>query len=44
MVGATAALGGLMRMTVALVVIMFEVTGGLTYILPFMTAAVVSKW
>jgi chloride channel 3/4/5 len=44
MVGATAALGGLMRMTVALVVIMFEVTGGLTYILPFMTAALVSKW
>eukprot|EP00053_Salpingoeca_punica_P016717 m.158874 g.158874 ORF g.158874 m.158874 type:complete len:921 (+) comp17030_c0_seq3:221-2983(+) len=44
MVGAAASLGGLMRMTVALVVIMFEVTGGLTYILPFMTAAVVSKW
>jgi len=29
MVGAAAALGGVTRMTVSLVVIMFEVTGGL---------------
>lgn len=31
-------------MTVSLVVIMFELTGGLTYIVPFMTAVMVSKW
>jgi chloride channel 3/4/5 len=29
---------------VSLVVIMFELTGGLTYIVPFMTAVMVSKW
>ncbi len=31
-------------MSVSLVVIMFELTGGLTYIVPFMTAVMVSKW
>ena len=62
MVGATAALAGVSRMTgfyiapvlipdyplmfilVALVVIMFELTGGLHYILPFMVTSAVSKW
>ena len=60
MVGATAALAGVSRMTgvialrfisdvsltlaVALVVIMFELTGGLQYILPFMIASAVAKW
>lgn len=37
-------LGGVTRMTVCLVVIMFEITGGLEYILPIMTAVMVSKW
>lgn len=44
MVGAAAALGGVTRMTVSLVVIMFELTGGLQYIVPLMVAAVMSKW
>ncbi|CAG2216453.1 CLCN3_4_5 [Mytilus edulis] len=38
MVGAAAALGGVTRMTVSLVVIMFELTGGLQYIVPLMLA------
>ncbi|XP_048244203.1 H(+)/Cl(-) exchange transporter 4-like isoform X2 [Haliotis rufescens] len=44
MVGAAAALGGVTRMTVSLVVIMFELTGGLQYIVPIMAAAITSKW
>lgn len=44
MVGAAATLGGVTRMTVSLVVIMFELTGGLTYILPLMVAVLTSKW
>ncbi|PIO40767.1 hypothetical protein AB205_0152120, partial [Aquarana catesbeiana] len=35
---------GVTRMTVSLVVIMFELTGGLEYIVPLMAAAVTSKW
>ena len=30
--------------TVSLVVIMFELTGGLTYIVPIMVAVMVAKW
>jgi len=44
MVGAAACLGGVTRMTVSLVVIMFELTGGLQYIVPLMAAAMFSKW
>ncbi|KAG9338214.1 hypothetical protein JZ751_026967, partial [Albula glossodonta] len=44
MVGAAACLGGVTRMTVSLVVIMFELTGGLEYIVPLMAAAMTSKW
>ncbi|ESN92810.1 hypothetical protein HELRODRAFT_108181 [Helobdella robusta] len=44
MVGACAALGGVTRMTVSLVVIMFELTGGLQYIVPLMAAAMTAKW
>ncbi|XP_064607560.1 H(+)/Cl(-) exchange transporter 4-like isoform X2 [Liolophura sinensis] len=44
MVGAAAALGGVTRMTVSLVVIMFELTGGLQYIVPMMVATMTSKW
>ncbi|KAK9366089.1 chloride channel [Lipomyces kononenkoae] len=43
-VGAASALGGTTRLTVSLVVIMFELTGALTYVLPIMIAVMVSKW
>lgn len=36
MVGAAAALGGVTRMTVSLTVIMFELTGALTFVVPVM--------
>lgn len=44
MVGAAAVLGGVTRMTVSLVVIMFELTGGVRYIVPLMAAAMAAKW
>ncbi|XP_076802251.1 H(+)/Cl(-) exchange transporter 4-like [Clavelina lepadiformis] len=44
MVGAAAALGGVTRMTVSLVVVMYELTGGLQYIVPLMLATMFSKW
>ncbi|KAF2862856.1 putative voltage-gated chloride channel [Piedraia hortae CBS 480.64] len=43
-VGAAAALAGTTRMTVSIVVIMFELTGALTYVLPIMVAVMVAKW
>ncbi|CAM4796698.1 unnamed protein product [Rotaria magnacalcarata] len=42
-VGACAFLGGVTRMTVSLVVIMVELTGGLSYSVPLMCAALISK-
>ncbi|CAG8600346.1 6369_t:CDS:10 [Funneliformis caledonium] len=44
MVGAAATFGGITRMTVSLVVIMFELTGALTYVLPIMITVMISKW
>ena len=44
MVGAAAVLSGVTRMTVSLVVIMFELTGGITYIVPIMVAVMTAKW
>ncbi|KAG1693191.1 H(+)/Cl(-) exchange transporter 3 [Nymphon striatum] len=44
MVGAAAVLGGVTRMTVSLVVIMFEITGSVNYIVPLMAAVMASKW
>ncbi|KAJ9639426.1 chloride channel [Coniosporium tulheliwenetii] len=43
-VGAASALGGATRLTVSIVVIMFELTGALTYVLPIMIAVMISKW
>jgi len=43
-VGAAAALAGVTRMTVSIVVIMFELTGALAYVLPIMVAVMLSKW
>jgi len=44
MVGAAAFLAGMSRMTVSLTVIMFELTGEVDYIPPFMIAILVAKW
>ncbi|KAI1212418.1 chloride channel [Annulohypoxylon truncatum] len=44
MIGAAAALAGVTRMTVSIVVIMFELTGALTYVLPIMVAVMLAKW
>ena len=41
--GAAAALGGIMHITVSVVVIMFELTGGVRYILPTMIVVGVTK-
>jgi len=41
--GAAAALSGIMHITVSVVVIMFELTGALTYILPTMIAVGITK-
>jgi chloride channel 3/4/5 len=43
MVGAAAALSGVTRTTVSLVVIMFELTDTLTYVVPLMLAVLVAK-
>eukprot|EP00439_Symbiodinium_sp_Y106_P085435 s24_g28.t1 len=43
MVGAISMLSGFCRMTVSLVVIMFELTGELNYIVPFMCAVLTAK-
>jgi chloride channel 3/4/5 len=43
-VGAASALAGVTRMTVSIVVIMFELTGALSYVLPIMIAVMLAKW
>eukprot|EP00931_Biecheleriopsis_adriatica_P114704 TRINITY_DN90618_c0_g1_i1.p1 TRINITY_DN90618_c0_g1~~TRINITY_DN90618_c0_g1_i1.p1 ORF type:complete len:878 (-),score=147.54 TRINITY_DN90618_c0_g1_i1:67-2664(-) len=43
MVGAAAVLGGVCRVTISLVAIMLELTGGMTYIVPFMIAILIAK-
>jgi len=43
MVGAAAVLGGVCRMTISLVVIMLELTGGLDYVVPFMLSVLLAK-
>jgi len=44
MVGAAAFLAGASRMTISLAVIMFELTGEVNFIPPFMVAILTSKW
>mmetsp|Transcript_64388 Transcript_64388/g.178546 ORF Transcript_64388/g.178546 Transcript_64388/m.178546 type:complete len:752 (-) Transcript_64388:149-2404(-) len=44
MVGAASVLGGVCRVTISLVVIMFELTGGLQMVVPFMCACLISKF
>ena len=43
-IGAAATLAGVTRLTVSIVVITFELTGALTYVLPIMVAVMLSKW
>lgn len=43
-IGAASTLAGVTRMTVSIVVITFELTGALTYVLPIMIAVMLSKW
>ncbi|ORY59215.1 putative voltage-gated chloride channel [Pseudomassariella vexata] len=43
-IGAAATLAGVTRLTVSIVVITFELTGALTYVLPIMVAVMISKW
>lgn len=44
MVGAAAMLSGITRMTVSLVVIVFEITGQVNFIVPLMCAVMTAKW
>ncbi|KAG9186605.1 hypothetical protein G6011_09713 [Alternaria panax] len=44
MVGAAAFLAGVSRMTISLAVIMFELTGQLSYTVPSMLAILIAKW
>ncbi|RKP26431.1 chloride channel [Syncephalis pseudoplumigaleata] len=44
MVGAAATVTGVTRMTLSMSVIMFELTGSLTYMIPVMIAVMISKW
>ncbi|KAG2374775.1 hypothetical protein C9374_010519 [Naegleria lovaniensis] len=43
-VGAASMLGGICRITVSLAVIMFELTGGLEYLVPLMLSTMFAKW
>ncbi|KAG8803922.1 hypothetical protein FRB91_000664 [Serendipita sp. 411] len=43
-VGAAAMLGGVTRMTVSLVAILFELTGALSHVLPIMISVIISKF
>ncbi|KAK9451357.1 chloride channel [Limtongia smithiae] len=44
LIGAGAVMAGVTRMTVTLVVILFELTGSLDHVLPISVAIIVSKW
>ncbi|OAF63647.1 hypothetical protein A3Q56_08648 [Intoshia linei] len=44
LLGAAAMLGGVTKMTVSLVVIAFELTGALGYIVPLMVTSMTAKW
>jgi len=43
-IGASAMLAGVTRMTISLVVILFELTGALSHVLPIMISVMTAKW
>ncbi|KAH8832275.1 Cl-channel protein [Flagelloscypha sp. PMI_526] len=43
-IGASAMLGGVTRMTISIVVILFELTGALSHVLPIMISVMISKF
>ena len=43
-VGAAATLSGVTRMTISMIIIMFELTGSLSYVVPLMVSIMVAKW
>ncbi|KAI9433558.1 Cl-channel protein [Lactarius indigo] len=43
-IGASSMVAGVTRMTVSLVVIVFELTGALSHVLPIMISVMISKW
>ncbi|KAF9031391.1 Cl-channel protein [Hymenopellis radicata] len=43
-IGASGMLGGVTRMTISLVVILFELTGALSHVLPIMISVMTAKW